>query len=72
VAAKNHCITIKISNWRGTMKSFIKQLISHVSVIAKEDVRLFFAPFTGAYKGIKKEYKEIGNAQQLRRKNDWK
>jgi len=54
------------------MKSFIKQLISHVSVIAKEDVRLFFAPFAGAYKGIKKEYKDIGNAQQLRRKNDWK
>lgn len=51
------------------MKLFIKQLAAHVAVVAKEDVRLFFAPFVGAYKGIKKEFKDIDDAQKRRRKD---
>jgi hypothetical protein len=52
------------------MNSFIKKLLAHVRAVAKEDVRLFFAPFVGTYKGIKKEFNEIEEARQLRRKNE--
>lgn len=50
------------------MNFFTKKLVAHLRAVAKEDVRLFFAPFVGAYKGIRNEFNDIEDARKLRRK----